>query len=76
VTFVSAVLDQGGNLVTGQQWQAKVDLPDDALPKLVTDGMDVKMNFQLKPGRYTIREVVTDSEEHHITALSRNVTIP
>jgi hypothetical protein len=34
VTFVSAVLDQGGNLVTGQQWQAKVDLPDDALPKL------------------------------------------
>lgn len=75
VIFVSAILDRSGNLVTGQQWQAKVDVPDDALPKLLSDGIDVKMSFQLKPGTYTIREVVTDSEEHHMTSFSRSVEI-
>jgi hypothetical protein len=31
--------------------------------------------FQLKPGIYRVREVVTDSEDHHITALSRDVNL-
>jgi hypothetical protein len=75
VTFVSVVFDAGGKYVTGQQRQAKVDLPDDALPSLLAAGMDVKVTFQLKPGTYTIREVVTDSEEHHMTASSHNITI-
>ena len=76
VTFVSVIFDRGGKYISGQQRQAKVDLPDDALPSLLAAGMDVKVNFQLKPGAYTIREVVTDSEEHHVTAFSRSVTIP
>ncbi len=37
--------------------------------------MNVDMAFQLKPGSYRIREVVTDSEQRQ-TALSRNVDIP
>ena len=75
VTFVSVVFDGGGKYVTGQQREATVDLPDDALPRLLSTGMDVKVTFQLKPGTYTIREVVTDSEEHHMTASSHNITI-
>lgn len=75
VTFVSVVFDGGGKYVTGQQREATVDLPDDALPRLLATGMDVKVTFQLKPGTYTIREVVTDSEEHHMTASSQNITI-
>ena len=31
--------------------------------------------FELKPGMYRVREVVTDSEEHHITAVSRTVNV-
>ena len=62
--------------MTGQERQAQVDLPDDDLPKLLATGMDVKIVFQLKPGTYTIREVVTDSEEHHMTTMSKNVKIP
>jgi VWFA-related protein len=76
VIFVSAVFDASGNLVTGQQWQAKVDVTDDALPKLRNDGINVKMSFQLKSGAYTIREIVTDSEQHQITDFSRSVIIP
>lgn len=76
VTFVSVVFDGSGNYVAGQQRQAKVDLASNALPNLLAAGMSVKMTFQLKPGSYTIREVVTDSEEHLMTAFSRNVTVP
>ena len=76
VTFVSVVFDGGGKYVTGQQRQAKVDLPDAALSNLLATGMDVKVTFQLKPGTYKIREVVTDSEEHEMTSSSHNITIP
>ncbi len=75
VTFVSVIYDGSGKYVTGQQRQARVDLPDDALPNLLAAGMDVKVTFQLKPGTYTIREVVTDSEDHHMAAFSRSVEV-
>jgi VWFA-related protein len=76
VTFVSAIFDGGGQYLTGQQRQARVDLPDESLPNLLANGMDIKITFQLQPGTYTMREVVTDSEDHHMTALSRSVQIP
>ena len=76
VTFVSAIFDGGGQYLTGQQRQARVDLPDESLPNLLAKGMDIKITFQLQPGTYTMREVVTDSEDHHMTALSRSVQIP
>jgi VWFA-related protein len=76
VTFVSVIFDGNGKYVTGQQRQARLDLPDDALPKLLVSGMNVKIIFQLKPGTYTIREVVTDSEDHHLAAQSRSVEVP
>jgi hypothetical protein len=73
VTFIAAVFDGSGKYLTGQQQHARVDIPDDDIPKLNATGMNVKMVFQLKPGAYTIREVVTESEDHHLAALSRNV---
>jgi VWFA-related protein len=76
VTLVSVVFDATGKYLTGQQRQARVDLPDDTLPKLLASGMDIKIIFQLKPGTYTIREVVTDSEDHRLSALSRSVEVP
>jgi hypothetical protein len=39
-------------------------------------GVTIGMNFQLKPGVYRIREVVTDSEEHHLTAVSTTLKVP
>jgi VWFA-related protein len=76
VTFVCVIFNDGGKSVGGQQQQARVNLPDEALAHLLATGMDIKLTFQLKPGDYTMRAVVTDSEEHHITALSRNMKVP
>jgi hypothetical protein len=70
------IFNDGGKSVGGQKQQARVNLPDEALAHLLATGMDVKLTFQLKPGNYTMREVVSDSEDHHLTALSRSVKVP
>ena len=75
VTFVSAIFDQKDNLVQLQRGQAKLDAPDAQLQQVLSAGLKMDSTFELKPGTYRVREVVTDSEEHQITALSRNVNV-
>jgi VWFA-related protein len=75
LTFVFGVFDQKENLVIAQQRHANVDIADGQLPEFLKAGINLDMAFQLKPGRYRIREVVTDSEQR-LTTLSRNVDIP
>jgi VWFA-related protein len=75
VTFVSAIFDQKDNLVQLQRGQAKVDAPDAQLQQVLSAGLKMDSTFQLKPGTYRVREVVTDSEEHQITAVSRDVNV-
>jgi VWFA-related protein len=76
VTFVFAIFDQKENLIVAQQRQAFVKVLDSQLPELFKVGVDMDMNFQLKPGVYRIREVVADSEDHHLAALSRKIEVP
>jgi VWFA-related protein len=76
VTFIFAVFDQKENLLNAQMRRAKVNIPDAQLSSFAKNGVDLHLTFQLQPGTYRIREVVSDSEDHHMTTLSRNVTIP
>jgi VWFA-related protein len=76
VTFVFAVFDQKENLIEAQQRRARVNVLDGQLPDLFKLGVYVNLTFQLKPGTYWVREVVVDSEENKMTALSRSVSIP
>lgn len=76
VMFVSAVFDPDGKLVDSQHRRATVDILDAQLPDLLKQGIDADMTFHLKPGVYRIREVVMDSEEHRMTAFTKNVKIP
>lgn len=76
LTFVSTIFDADGAWVTGQQSQVRLNLPDDSLQKLLASaGIVVRATFQLKPGTYTVREVVIDSEDHHLGAVSSEVEI-
>jgi VWFA-related protein len=75
VTFVSAIFDQKDNLVQLQRGQAKLEAPDGQLQQVLSAGLKMDSTFELKPGTYRVREVVTDSEDHHVTALSRNVNV-
>ena len=75
VTFVFAVFDEKDNLVNAQQRQAKIKVPDGKLQEFLKAGVNVDMTFQLRPGTYRLREVVTDSEDQSMTAVSRDLEI-
>jgi hypothetical protein len=77
LTFVSTIFDGNGAWVTGQQQQVRLNLLDASLQELLTSsGIVVRATFHLTPGAYTVREVVMDSEDHHLGAVSRHVEIP
>ncbi len=76
VTFIFALFDQRDNLLNAQQRRAKVSILDGQMASFLKAGVVVHLTFQVKPGIYRIREVVSDSEDHHMTTLSRDVTIP
>jgi VWFA-related protein len=73
VTFVFAIFDAKDNLIQLQRGQAKMDVSDAELQAILRAGLKMDSTFELKPGIYRVREVVTDSEQHHITAVSRTV---
>ena len=75
LTFVFGVFDQKGNMLTAQQRHATVDVTDAQMPEFLKAGIDLGMTFQLPPGNYWIREVVTDTDQR-LSAMSRNVKIP
>jgi VWFA-related protein len=76
LTFVFAIFDEKDNLVMARQRRASLSVSDAQLQNLFKDGVTIGMTFQLKPGVYRIREVVTDSEEHHLTAVSTTLKVP
>ncbi len=65
VTFVSAVFDNRGNLLKLQRGDGQLEAA----------GAKMDSTFQLKPGTYRVREVVTEGENHHLAALSREVNV-
>ena len=76
VTFATAIFDKSGKYITAEQKQAQLDLSDAGHAEALATGLDIKVAFQLKPGSYTVREVVMDSEEHRLSTLSRDVELP
>jgi hypothetical protein len=76
VLFMLAIFDEKQNLIASQQRRANVHVPDSQLPSFLKQGMDAQMTFNLKPGLYKVREVVTDTEDHQMSAFSHEVNIP
>ena len=76
VMFFFAVFDQKDNLLEAQLRRARVNVLDNQLPSLMNSGVTVNITFQLKPGSYRIREVVTESEQNQMASLSRSVNVP
>jgi VWFA-related protein len=75
ITFVAGIYDDNGRWVDGEQKRFDLTLPDSELNDMRTSGAGVKHTFKLKPGKYLLREVVQDSEDHHLAALNRSIEI-
>jgi VWFA-related protein len=75
VTFVFAIFDAKDDMIQLQKGQAKMDVSDAELQNILRAGLKMDSTFELKPGTYRVREVVTDSEEHRLTSVSRTVNV-
>jgi VWFA-related protein len=75
LTIVSGVFDRNGNFLIGTEKTLEMHLKDSTLANKLGSGLDVRSNFDVKPGKYLVRLVVRD-EEGQIAAENSAVQIP
>ncbi|HEV2381744.1 MAG TPA: VWA domain-containing protein [Terriglobia bacterium] len=76
LTVVTALFDQAGNYVTGEQKKIEFRLLDATLARLSRTGLSMKASLPVKRGAYLVREVVQESEGNQLSALSNQVEVP
>lgn len=76
LTLATVLFDNNGNYVMGQEKLVTMKLLDTTYEKLSRSGIVVKSTFDVKPGRYMIRQVVRDSEGSQMAARNGAVDIP
>lgn len=72
----TAIFDDNGNLITGQQKTIDLKLKDATLDRANRAGLSFRSAFDLQPGSFLVRVVVRDSEGDQMAALNRGVVIP
>src|SRR5208283_4195593 len=76
LTVATILFDENGDFVAGGEKLVKLRLLDATIAKMSLTGFTVKSTFQVKPGKYMIRQVVRDSEGAQMAARSGTVVIP
>lgn len=76
VTLATSIFDDNGNFVTGGQKVLDLSLLEPSYQKMVQAGLTIKTSFDLKPGKYTVRQVVRDSENSQMAARNGTTVIP
>ncbi|HKV24182.1 MAG TPA: VWA domain-containing protein [Candidatus Acidoferrum sp.] len=76
LTFATAIFDENGNYVTGNEKIIEMKLRDITYERLLVSGLNVKSSFDVKPGSYLVRQVVRDSEGAQLAAHNGAVIIP
>jgi VWFA-related protein len=76
LTISTAIFDQNGNLLTGQEKILELSLKDGTRERVSRTGLNVKASFDLQPGSFLVRVVARDSEGAQMGAVIRGVAIP
>ncbi len=76
LTVATILFDENGDFVAGGEKLVKLRLLDATIAKMSLTGFTVKSTFNVKPGKYMIRQVVRDSEGAQMAARSGTVVIP
>jgi VWFA-related protein len=74
--IATVIFDDNGNYVTNSGKIVKLLLLDSAFDEWRSTGLMVKSSFDLKPGKYLIRQVVRDSEGAQMAARNGILSIP
>jgi hypothetical protein len=73
---VAGLFDRNGVYVTGQQKKVEMRLKDETLEKRLDGGITIRSSIDVKPGTYSVRLVVRDSEGQLMSAQNGAVDIP
>jgi len=76
LTFITVLFDRDGKYLTGKEKKVVCHLRDDTLARLSRTGITLKMEFDVKPGTYMVRQIVRDSQAGQLSGLSRTIEIP
>ncbi|MGO9095002.1 MAG: VWA domain-containing protein [Bryobacteraceae bacterium] len=77
VTVVSSLFDSNGILIAGCQKVLRLRFRDETMERLKqAPPVNVTSSFDVKPGRYLVRLVVRDAEDHLMYAANGSVVIP
>ncbi len=76
LTVATVIFDENGNYITGGSKIVYMRLLDATYERLSRSGLTVKSSFDVKPGRYMVRQVVRDSEGAQMAARNGTVVIP
>ena len=76
LTVTTVIFDLNGEYVRGEQKLLNLELPDETYTKVSRYGLQITSTFALNPGKYTVRQVVRESEGAQIAAKNEEVVIP
>ena len=76
LTISTAVFDENGHLLMGQEKLIDLSLKDATLDRVSRSGLTFKSTFDMQPGTFIVRVVVRDSEAEQMGATNRGVVIP
>ncbi len=76
LTVATVIFDENGNFVTGGEKILEMRLLDKTYDRLSQTGVVMKSSFELKPGKYMVRQVIRDSEGSQMAAKNGAVVIP
>ncbi len=75
LTVITAIFDANGNYVSGEKKLVNLTLAEAGYAQVMNSGLVLKANFDLKPGRYMVRQVIRETEGSQTSARSGAVEI-
>lgn len=75
LTFVAALFDSQGKMVTGKEAQMQFALKSESFERFSKSGISGAMSLEAPPGSYRLRVVVEEALHNEMSATSRQVQI-
>jgi VWFA-related protein len=75
ITFVSALLDAQGKVVTAKEGSMDLALTPETYDRLAKSGLNAELTFQVAPGVYWLREVVQEGVNGSLSSSTNSVDL-